>query len=80
MKSLSRRSKRILVATIALALAAGVLALSPGLQARPREPIQPPDTCSNCPAGPYIGPNGGVCQPVGCVRPGGACIVSGDCY
>lgn len=78
MISRSRLSQWIVVAVAGFALVAGIVALSPDLQARPHETPNPPDQCTNCPP-PYIGPNGGVCQPLGCVR-NGTCVLGGDCF
>lgn len=77
---LSHRASWIVAVMLGLGVSAGLIALSPGIAAKPRPIEYPPETCANCPPGPYMGPNGGVCQPVGCVRPGGPCLLSGDCY
>lgn len=79
MTRLSRPLRWMVVAATGLVLIVGAIAISPALEARPHEQTYPPDQCSNCPA-PYIGPNGGVCQPAGCVRTNGPCILGGDCY
>jgi len=76
----SSRSRWIVVAIVAFALAAGIVALSPGSEAKIRPIVLPPEDCSSCPPSSYIGPNGGVCEPLGCIRPGGACFLAGDCF
>jgi hypothetical protein len=77
MRHPSRREALILFA-VAVSLAAGIFFLTPKTAARHQTPI-PPEDCGSCPA-PYVGPNGGTCEPLGCIRPGGPCVLAGDCY
>jgi len=64
------RIRVLVLAAAASALGLGVIALTPDLAARPRDPYLPPDSFANCRPGPYVGPNGGVCTPVAAYAPG----------
>jgi len=74
-----KRSIRIAALLALLVLAALVLSVQSDAVAKVREPVIGPEDCGTCPP-PYVGPNGGTCEPLGCIRPGGTCILAGDCY
>jgi len=73
------RSIRIAAILALLVVAALTLAVNGDAVAKVRTPVIDPQDCGTCPP-PYVGPNGGICEPLGCVRPGGTCILAGDCF